>query len=629
MAKIVDPDQLTQNTEVTFDTSGKTIDLAPTGNLDDSSPGRSSGVTHQALYSFTKEEWLATAALQSSRFPFNPIFEAKFDWVNDWQPADAQTRDLIRDGGFKVALLNDEYASMISLQNLATSGDQVYYWNTATSRFSGVPTNFDKTGEVNEPFLIYDGTNDYRDFLKLFSREYGKTYAYGDLLIDQGLSALTYQAYRVPLSSNTDPNITATDSVIDTTQPYTDMRITYLKGSGFTTYAANTAYAAGAVVLDPSIQSGGSANGTWYFTATGGTSSASATTTTADLNNTWVGYAGSSQIGTEWFAFNRVVEMSATGGTGTAEQFYNFMQRELRQAGNINDNYAAATATAQRGYGTVDGELAMELAEYIGTTLRTKPGVNLLDFDANDTNSLELSDITVDGGGVDQDDVPATTTVRTYPFVAAGKIVFSQNLVDEANADTFYTMFFQYTTRDTGTDIAVVGPTGANGRITSTGGSVSLTANFATGEYMQISGFATATANNGLFRVTAATATDNIKVTKVNGQSMVAVSGATGGYTVNFDNDPYDSPDAVIVQGNAGATAEITGQITTASQSFDFDYDNNAQGGRTPNSPAPVAVACQGLPGAQWVDGLFTITRTTGLNFPLNAADERVYSNPT
>lgn len=60
MAKIVDPDQLNQGTEVTFDTSTKTIDLAVAGNLDDSAPGRSSGVTHQALYSFAKEEWLAS-----------------------------------------------------------------------------------------------------------------------------------------------------------------------------------------------------------------------------------------------------------------------------------------------------------------------------------------------------------------------------------------------------------------------------------------------------------------------------------------------------------------------------------------------------------------------------------------
>ena len=42
MAKIVDPDQLNQGTEVTFDESTKTIDLALAGNLDDDAPGKSS-----------------------------------------------------------------------------------------------------------------------------------------------------------------------------------------------------------------------------------------------------------------------------------------------------------------------------------------------------------------------------------------------------------------------------------------------------------------------------------------------------------------------------------------------------------------------------------------------------------
>jgi len=627
MAKIVDPDQLNQTTEVTFDTSAKTIDLAVAGNLNDTAPGRTSGVTHQALYSFTKEEWLATAALQSSRFPFTPIFEAKFIWTNDWQPADAQTRDLIRDGGFRIELLDDEYAVMISLQDFDNTTDQAYYWYDSTARWTGVPNNFDKTGELNEPWLIFDGTNDYRDFLKVFLRIQGKTHGYGDLVVDQGLSSLTYQAYRVPLSNSTDPNIVTSDNDIDTTQPYTDMQINYLKGTGFSTFAGNTAYPATAVVLDPARQAGGSTGGTWWFTATGGTSSASATTTTADIVVTWESYAGETQIGGEWRAFNRIVEMSATGGTATLKQFYNFGERQLRQAGDINDN--ALGAPNQNNYGTVDGELAMDLFDYVGSTLRTRPGVNILDFDANDTNNLEVRDITAATTGLDQDDVPVTSNVRTYPFVAAGNIVFNSALVDEPDVDTNYKMYFQYTTRATGSDIAVVSPTGANGRLTSTGGSVSLTANFATGEYMQLSGFSTATANNGLFRVTAATATDNIKVTKVNGQSMVAIS-ATAGYSIHIDNDPYDSPDAIVVDTNAGATATgIAGQISAASIAFDFDYDNNVQGGRTANSDAPVAIIAQGLGGAQWVDGLFTITRTTGLNFPINAAVERVYANPT
>ena len=45
-------------------------------------------------------------------------------------------------------------------------------------------------------------------------------------------------------------------------------------------------------------------------------------------------------------------------------------------------------------------------------------------------------------------------------------------------------------------------------------------------------------------------------------------------------------------------------------------------------TPKRYTVTEEGLDGAQWVDGLFTITRATGLNFPMNASDERVYTNP-
>lgn len=242
------------------------------------------------------------------------------------------------------------------------------------------------------------------------------------------------------------------------------------------------------------------------------------------------------------------------------------------------------------------------------------------DFDANDTNNLELQDITVDGGGLDADSVPVTSTVRTFPFVAAGTLQFSQNLVDEADVDTVFKMFFQRTTRDTGTDIAMTSASGDTGTLTST--STDFSVNFADTEYVQISGFSNSE-NNGIFQVNGAVTATSMPVRKVNGD---ALTDETAGPSVNLDNDPYDSPDAIVVDDNSGTP--ITGQITGANISFDFDYDNNTQGGRTAGTDAPVAVFAQGTGGAQWIDATFTISRSTGLNFPLNAADERVYSNP-
>ncbi|MDH3376162.1 MAG: hypothetical protein OEQ39_04230 [Gammaproteobacteria bacterium] len=612
MAKIVDPDQLNQATEVTFNTAGKTIDLAVAGNLDDNSPGRSSGVTHQALYSFTKEEWLATSGLQSSRFPFDPIFEAKFDWINDWQPNDAQSRDLIRDGGFRVVLLNDEYACLISLQDFAAVGDQAYYWNDSTARFTGVPTNFDKTGELNEPFLIFDGTNDYRDFLKVFLRIQGKTHGYGDLLVDQGLSSISYQAYRVPLSNVDDPNVIESDANIDAQTPYTNIALDFLNtpvtALTFTTAAATT-YAAGDVVQD--------GTGRWAYCTTGGTvTTPGGAFASFGGTSVWEAYAGEEQIGTNYYAFNRIISLSS--GTATAQEIYEWGERQLRKAGTINANTLGSPN--QNGFGTVDGELAMDLFDYIGSTLRTRPGVLIRNFDANDTNSLELRDITVDGGGLDQDFVPVTSTIRTFPFVAAGTITFSQNLVDQPDVDTLYKMYFQYTKLDTNTDYTITAASGNTATFNSP--TLDLTTFFTNSDYCELDGFLTNTVNNGVFQVSAVVA-GSMTITKVNGETLVndALADSVTVYT-----DPYDSPDAVVVNDNSATP--ITGQITAGSIAFDFDYDNNVQGGRTAATNAPVAIIAMAKDGAQWIDGLFTITRTTGLSFPLNAATERVYLNP-
>ena len=73
--------------------------------------------------------------------------------------------------------------------------------------------------------------------------------------------------------------------------------------------------------------------------------------------------------------------------------------------------------------------------------------------------------------------------------------------------------------------------------------------------------------------------------------------------------------------------AVISGPINATSVAFDFDYDNNAQGGRTPNTTAAVVLVAAGLESAQVAvaTGL-TITRATGLSFSVTAATERNYA---
>lgn len=104
----------------------------------------------------------------------------------------------------------------------------------------------------------------------------------------------------------------------------------------------------------------------------------------------------------------------------------------------------------------------------------------------------------------------------------------------------------------------------------------------------------------------------------------------SGSYWMFFTSVPsgqFGSASAIIVNNNAGnpITGSIDGQ---ASVSFNFDYDGNVQGGRTPATDAPVTVVAIGLESAQYVTATTTIERTKTNNVSLVAALERNYLNP-
>ena len=105
---------------------------------------------------------------------------------------------------------------------------------------------------------------------------------------------------------------------------------------------------------------------------------------------------------------------------------------------------------------------------------------------------------------------------------------------------------------------------------------------------------------------------------------------ASAVYRMFFTTNPagnFGTSDAVLVHNNAGV--DISGNVGgNGSISFDFDYDGNNQGGRTPGTDADVTIVAIGLDDAQYVVATGTITRATGLNFSLVSALERNYNNP-
>ena len=222
MALITDPDDLNQNTEITIDTSSKTIELSVAGNLSND------GVTGQALYSFLKEEWKNDSNLIPYAFPMISITPEQFEFIEDWVPANDTTRNLIRSAGWPEITASDvlerEYMGIISLGEIDSSNTPYYAFSTDTAK-----TDFDFSGEINQAIQTYgDASNcnfDKRsDSLTLYIRSQGKTYGSatsGSI----GLTSLNYIANRFPLAESTDLKITASDSDIQNNAPYTGMSI--------------------------------------------------------------------------------------------------------------------------------------------------------------------------------------------------------------------------------------------------------------------------------------------------------------------------------------------------------------------------------------------------------------------
>jgi len=629
MSKLIDPDDLSYvvNTtaggsdEIEIQTGAKTVKLLPQGTLSDASPGATSGVTGKCLYSKFKEIWKTDNELNKHRFPIQMIYEASFVWINGWGPADQQTRDLFRDAGFK-EVDGRENACLISLGSMQDPTDQGYYTNV--SGLDQTTHNFDKTGEINENIQTKGpgGTPDNSGYAKLFLREMQKTFAEYDLLAEQGLAALKYEAYRVPLANASDTlKAIDNDTVIEVNDAgsisgvkYSELTIDYLAGHTYETADARSC------TVNEVLQDGA---GRWYRCTTAGTIDATDASDLGAMGGSGTAvfepFPGERQIGSDYYAFNRILNVQDTtnGYRARLKEIHSWAQYKCRQASNINDDVNGD------GWGTVYGNIAPVFTGFVGDTLHTAHGVFIDNYDANDKNDIISWDITVDGGGVDSTSLlPATSTSRSFPYTAAGNLNFSSNFVDELDSTTRYTMYFAYITQTSVTGMKVSGSSGADATLDWSSDSGALD-HLSNGDYLYISGFTTETNNNGLWVLTGAPTSNTVTASKVDG--INPVDEATGD-NATCNQNPFESPGAVIVKNNSGS--DIDGEITASSIAFDFDYTNNTQGGRTADSDAPVVVVAIAYDGAQYTIVNHTITKSTGQAIAVNAADELNYENP-
>jgi len=685
MALITDPDLLTQDTEVVFDAPNKTIQLVVAGNLS------TDGVTLQCVYSFCKEEWKTDANLIKYPFPVLAITEEKFEMISGWDWKDTTTRELIRTGGWALnpsGTVQEEYAGIITLGSIGAG--QAYYQQVA----AGAPTNVVLTGAVNQAVKTYgDATHgdfNYRTYFKVFCREYAKTYA-GSSIGDIGVTTMTYQVYRFPLANADDLKIEVTDANLIGNTPYFGTADkSAADGSVTIDLATFTSATVGFVADDVGkyicINTGTNAGFYKIITFTSATEVevernflATESTITFSVNPAgmvidWYAAAQQRSIGGTNYDFHAIID----GNQGTAEQIYTFVQYQLRQNNDI-DNQSTSKI----------GKVTNVLLSFVGDSLYTLlyitgEGTYIDDFQSADTNRLYFTD--------------DTNTVRQFPYVAVLTLNFGDNLKNDSAAK-FWAFFTNDDTgtnlgRDYGTAQAILvninekAATTYRARASNVATITTAAAHgLAVGEGVDVSGMGGTGAIYAVAKAPTAGGTGyavddtlivsegtggQVKVVTVSAGVVTAIAlyaQGTAGYTVgtgkattggtgtgctieitgagyNIDAIVASVPDAVhftyasigadeIEAADTGGTTKgnMVGNVGGASsKALSFDYDNNVQRGNTlpnesPTDDAPITVVAIGEATGQFVSATGTIARSITNVVSLIAALERNYSN--
>lgn len=469
--------------------------------------------------------------------------------------------------------------------------------------------------------LAVDNSNAFQTFIRVRDADpNGKTFEQSNLA-GAGETGIISKIIKFPLANDTDVDISETDANIDANSPYTSIVVRYFD-QAFNREVDSATNRDFGIAIDVGTHSGvdGSAPGAGSVltTAEGGM------TASAFVGGTLRIHEGTDENTEFPITANTTTTITVTGTiasgsnlsftaqlatpvVATKNEIYEKVHRLLRQDVDIDSTDQVIT-----------GRTADDLLTFVGADLRagealpTNPngggsGVIIEGFDANDTNNLFFFD--------------NTGTSRNFPFVAAGTLVFNQGLVDDTDGE--YWLYFEYTTRTNLTDAAVVTPSGDTYDLESPGSNLpALSVNDHI--FIPAGGFADE-ASNGLFIVEVVNvSTSDYTIRKLDGTAVGAVE---SGVTIDVDQNPYPSPDAIIVDNNAGA--DIAGAIGATAIAFDFDYDNNVQGGRTAATNAAVVLVAAGLETGQVaVAKNLTITRATGLSFSITSALERNYSNP-
>ena len=444
---------------LSLDTGAKTFTITPgSGVLPDSADG----VSGQALYSAFKLLWKNNSTYIKFPFPMEAITPEQFEFISGWAPANDTTRKALRTCGWverdpSNAILK-MYAGIVSLGSLGAA-DQPYYQQVSTTT---APVDFIFPGPVNEAVQIIDDPNgdgsyvdgfDRRAYMKLFAREYQKTYA-SSQLSNIGVTSMTYIVYRFPLA-NADDSLKVTAA--GTGGNYDKVTITWYRDATNSNALFNVRgdWVTGTAYAESDVVKG--SNSRWYSCIAAHTSGAlTAPITGANYADDWVAYVGEKTFdgGANYYPYTVVIDgdntvAASASGVNTTGKLYERIQYQLRQGTDIDDG----------GSGSITGKTADALLRFVGDTLVTSTGVFIESINSNDVNSIEFYD--------------STSAKRTYPYTAAGNFTFNSNLVNDASA--IYRMYYtqlQGVTKKFGASAAVLVKDGANADLSGTVGGV-------------------------------------------------------------------------------------------------------------------------------------------------------------
>jgi hypothetical protein len=210
--------------------------------------------------------------------------------------------------------------------------------------------------------------------------------------------------------------------------------------------------------------------------------------------------------------------------------------------------------------------------------------------------------------------------VRSAPLTVAVTLDFNQTILDDSVSK--YTLFFDRTIRTTVSDLVIAAGTGANGTFTSAGNNLPATLNRNVGAYVRITGLTGVDeAMNGVYQVTGSIDAASYDVTRYDGATIVT----TGAASLFLDQNCIDTPDAIIVKDSG--LSDVTNVNPATDYSFNFDYSNNDQGGRTPSTDAFVQARTIGQSIQQYTQSAVQTISTSATTIALSAAIERNFAN--